>query len=186
MCSLADRLSAASRAFVHEDIAERFVAELKTVFEKATAGLGRSPLEVETEHGPVVDHLQFDKIMSFISSGKKSAELVTGGRRKGSSGCFIEPTIFLNPTDDSPVLNEEIFGPVLCIKTFKSEEEVIALANNTVYGLAGKSAPLLQHKAMKLITDSSMYIHGRYRTCAPSCEEDTKWRRVGQHSTSTE
>ncbi|OAL44487.1 aldehyde dehydrogenase [Pyrenochaeta sp. DS3sAY3a] len=128
--------AAASRAFVHESIAATFVAGLKKIFETATTNLGASPLELTTDHGPVVDRQQFDKIMSFIDAGKSTAELVTGGSRKGEKGCFIEPTIFLNPSDDSPVLNEEIFGPVLCIKTFKTEEEVIELANNTVYGLA--------------------------------------------------
>lgn len=133
-----DNDPAASRAFVHESIASSFVSGLKKIFETATTNLGASPLELTTDHGPVVDRQQFDKIMSFIDAGKTTAELVTGGSRKGEKGCFIEPTIFLNPSDDSPVLKEEIFGPVLCIKTFKTEEEVIELANNTVYGLACK------------------------------------------------
>ena len=84
----------------------------------------------------MVDQQQFDKIMSYIDVGKRTAQLVTGGSRKGDRGCFIEPTIFLNPADDSAVWKEEIFGPVLCIKTFKSEDEVVAIANDTVYGLA--------------------------------------------------
>lgn len=95
-------------------------------------------MELSTEHGPIVDQQQFDKIMGYIDSGKKSAQLVTGGSRKGDKGCFIEPTLFLNPPADSAILQEEIFGPVLCVKTFKSEDEVVALANDTIYGLAGR------------------------------------------------
>lgn len=99
--------------------------------------MGGSPLEMTTNHGPVVDKLQFDRIMSYIEKGKASAQLLVGGKRKGTVGCFIEPTIFVNPEADSPVWCEEIFGPVLTVKTFKSEDEAVALANNTAYGLAG-------------------------------------------------
>ncbi len=74
--------------------------------------------------------------MSYIDVGKRTAQLITGGSRKGSRGCFIEPTIFLNPAGDSAIWNEEIFGPVLCIKTFRSEDEVVLRANDTLYGLA--------------------------------------------------
>jgi aldehyde dehydrogenase (NAD+) len=114
------------------------VEQLKKIFEQASEGLGRSPLELSTEHGPVVDKQQYEKVMAYIDIGKATAQLVTGGRRKGSRGCFIGPTIFLDPKDDSPILKEEIFGPVLCVKTFKTEDEVVELANGTEYGLAGK------------------------------------------------
>jgi aldehyde dehydrogenase (NAD+) len=75
--------------------------------------------------------------MSYISIGKKSATLLTGGSRKGNVGQFIEPTIFLNPNPDSPVLKDEIFGPVMTVQTFETEEEAIAMANDSTYGLAG-------------------------------------------------
>ncbi|KAK7409173.1 hypothetical protein QQX98_008666 [Neonectria punicea] len=127
---------AASRVLVEESIAERFLAAIKLVFEATTRDLGGSPLEMTTNHGPVVDKLQFERIMSYIEKGKESATLLTGGKRKGTAGCFIEPTIFVNPAANSPVWCEEIFGPVLTVKTFKSEEEAVALANNTSYGLA--------------------------------------------------
>ncbi len=75
--------------------------------------------------------------MSFLEAGKKSgAEVITGGVRKGEKGCFIEPTIYLNPDNKSSIYTDEIFGPVLSVKTFKTEEEAIELANDTTYGLA--------------------------------------------------
>lgn len=91
---------------------------------------------MSTAHGPVVDKAQFDRIMSYVEIGKQSATLVTGGSRKGSKGCFIEPTLFVNPEKGSRIWKEEIFGPVLTIKIFKTEEESIELANDTTYGLA--------------------------------------------------
>jgi aldehyde dehydrogenase (NAD+) len=75
--------------------------------------------------------------MSYIEIGKKTATLVTGGEQKGDKGFFIKPTIFLNPAPESPIVREEIFGPVMCIQTFETEEEAVALANGTEYGLAG-------------------------------------------------
>ena len=75
--------------------------------------------------------------MSFLESGKSSgAEIITGGTKKGDKGCFIEPTIYLNPDNTSTIYTDEIFGPVLTIKTFKTEDEAIEMANNTLYGLA--------------------------------------------------
>ena len=63
------------------------------------------------------------------------AELVVGGVRYGDTGCFMEPTVFLNPKDDAQIYKEEIFGPVAIVKTFETEEEVIRLANDTEFGL---------------------------------------------------
>lgn len=87
--------------------------------------------------GPVVDRLQFDRIISYIEIGKKTATLLTGGGQKGDNGLFIQPTIFVNPDPQSPIVQEEIFGPVMTIQTFETEEEAIQMANNTYYGLAG-------------------------------------------------
>lgn len=101
--------------------------------------LDADTLNPATAHGPVVDQAQFQTVMRYIDIGKKSATLLTGGVRVGSKGTFIAPTIFLNPLQESPIWQEEIFGPVLTIKTFRTEEEAIELANGTDYGLAGKT-----------------------------------------------
>ncbi|KAH6642756.1 aldehyde dehydrogenase [Boeremia exigua] len=127
---------AASRVLVHASIASDFVAQLKSIFEAASAKLGGNPLELETDHGPVADREQYNRIMAYIEQGKKDAELITGGGRSGQKGCFIQPTLFLNPAKNSSIWREEIFGPVLCVMTFETEDEAVQLANDTDYGLA--------------------------------------------------
>ena len=136
--------TAASRVLVEETIATKFLAAAKTIFDGIGAQMGSSPLELATSHGPVVDKLQFDRVMSYIDKGKTSAQLLTGGKRLGSKGCFIEPTLFVNPDPQSPIWKEEVFGPVLTVRTFKTEEEAISMANDSLYGLAGEVPRLLQ------------------------------------------
>ncbi|KAL3418181.1 aldehyde dehydrogenase [Phlyctema vagabunda] len=127
---------AASRVLVEEKIAKSFCQSLVKVFEAASAGMGADPLKPETMHGPVVDQVQFQNILRYIEEGNNSAQLLTGGARIGKKGSFIQPTIFFEPTNGSSIWTEEIFGPVLTVKTFKTEEEAIELANDTKYGLA--------------------------------------------------
>lgn len=92
-----DSVLATSRVLAHRDVAPALCEALKNVFNEAGATLGRSPLDHSTMLGPIVDKLQFDRIMSYIEIGKKTATLVTGGERKGDEGLFVKPTIFLNP-----------------------------------------------------------------------------------------
>jgi aldehyde dehydrogenase (NAD+) len=78
-----------------------------------------------------------DKILSYVDLGQKQgAKLVTGGRRAGERGYFVEPTIFDNVKDDMAIARDEIFGPVVSVLPFKTMEEVIGRANGTSYGLA--------------------------------------------------
>ena len=99
-----------------------------------------SPTADDTDLGPVVSQLQFDKIQRLIEAGiKEGATLVTGGlgRPEGlNRGYYVRPTIFGNVTRDMTIAREEIFGPVLSILPYKTEEEAIEIANDTVYGLA--------------------------------------------------
>ena len=96
-----------------------------------------NPLEPAASYGPVVDKAQFDRVMSYIDKGKTAAKLVAGGKRMGDKGCFIEPTLFVDSPTDSPIWTEEIFGPVLAVRTFDTEEEAVRLANDSLYGLVG-------------------------------------------------
>lgn len=86
--------------------------------------------------GPLVDEKQFDRVLNYIQAGKSEAQLLVGGTRKGETGYYVEPTVFVDPGDDAKIYREEIFGPVLTIRTFKSDEEAVKLANDTAYGLS--------------------------------------------------
>ncbi|KAF2756113.1 aldehyde dehydrogenase [Pseudovirgaria hyperparasitica] len=126
---------ASSRCFVQESIAPAFIEGMKKRFASLGNNMGDPSLET-TSYGPLADQAQYDRVMSFIEAGKKEAELAIGGERVGEKGHFIKPTIFLNAKDDASIYRDEIFGPVLGIRTFKTEEEAIELANDTNYGLS--------------------------------------------------
>ncbi|GAU46972.1 hypothetical protein TSUD_143140 [Trifolium subterraneum] len=108
-----------SRVFVQEGIYDEFE---KKVVEKAKNWTSK---------------VQFDKILSYIDHGKnEGATLLTGGKKIGNKGYYIEPTIFTNVKDDMLIAQDEIFGPVMALSKFKTIEEAIKKANNTKYGLA--------------------------------------------------
>lgn len=144
--------AASSRLYVQAEIAPKFIESMKAEFEKAGSSLGSDPLDMSTGLGPLADHSQLDRVLSFVRSGMETATLLTGGKRKGNRGCFMEPTIFLNPEQDSAIYKQEIFGPVLVIKTFETEEEVINLANETDYGLSGKQFNYIDEYARQELT----------------------------------
>jgi aldehyde dehydrogenase (NAD+) len=126
---------ASSRILVEETIHDAFVAK---VVEKAKAKkTGISPTDSKCDQGPVVDKVQFDKVMGYIESGKaQGAKVECGGAREGEKGFFIQPTIFSNVTDDMKICKEEIFGPVMQCLKFKTIDEAVERANDSVYGLA--------------------------------------------------
>lgn len=125
--------AASSRIFVHWKVYDEFVEKaIKAANERAVG----DPYS-DVEQGPLVDDLQFDKVMAYIESGREEgAKLVAGGNRIGSSGYFVEPTIFCDIDEKSKIWTEEIFGPVMGIAKFFDEEDVIARANATNFGLA--------------------------------------------------
>ena len=125
---------AGSRLFVEAKCYDEFVEKSIARAKKRKVG---DPFDPDTEQGPQVDEDQFDKIMGYIETGKKEgASLLAGGKRVGSKGYFIEPTVFADVQDDMTIAKEEIFGPVMSIIKFNSLDEVIDRANRTAYGLA--------------------------------------------------
>ncbi len=125
---------AGSRLFVEESIHDDFVDR---VVKRAKARKLGNPLDTATTQGPQVDQDQFDKILRYIDLGKREgATCVTGGKRKGQVGYYVEPTVFTDVRDDMAIARDEIFGPVLSVLPFKSVDEVIDRANKTHYGLA--------------------------------------------------
>ncbi|MDX3925781.1 MAG: aldehyde dehydrogenase [Shinella sp.] len=127
--------SANSRLLVERSIAETFIGKLA---ERAARYAPGDPLDTKSTMGAIVDEAQTRRIMSFIDEGRRTSRLVCGGERVtvDGKGCFVQPTIFADVDAADRLSREEIFGPVLAVSTFDSEEEAISRANDTVYGLA--------------------------------------------------
>ena len=130
---------AGSRVFVQESIYDRFVEEAVKRFNKVKVGL---PWKEETQMGSQIDRRQMEKILKYVEIGKsEGAKVLCGGvqAKEGEleKGCFLRPTLLGDVTNDMRVAQEEIFGPVACIIKFKTEEEVLAMANDSAYGLGG-------------------------------------------------
>ncbi|PHM74427.1 aldehyde dehydrogenase family protein [Xenorhabdus kozodoii] len=128
-----------ARLFLHKDIYAEFLDSLKTVFESIKVG---DPMLAETEMGSQVSEEQMKTILGYIDLAKQEgATILTGGKRLTGAGYddgfFIQPTILTGVTNKMRVAQEEIFGPVLCVIPFSNEEEVIEMANDSEYGLAG-------------------------------------------------
>lgn len=129
--------TAPSRMFVPQDRHDEAKQIAKVAAEKFIVG---NPQDPATRLGPVVNEAQFNKIQGLIQKGiAEGAELVTGGPGRPENlnrGFYVRPTVFASVTNDMTIAREEIFGPVICILPYKDEEEVIRLANDTIYGLA--------------------------------------------------
>ena len=129
---------AGSRIFVQEGIYDKFVAALAAAFEKVKVG---DPLSMETQMGSQVNDRQLEKILGWVEEAKaEGARVLTGGVRAdvpGMKGAFMRPTLIVDCENSMNVCQEEIFGPVACVVKFKTEAEVVAMANDSVYGLGG-------------------------------------------------
>jgi acyl-CoA reductase-like NAD-dependent aldehyde dehydrogenase len=125
---------AATRVYVQRSVAKKFIYSYVEKLKEATNRLG-DPQDQSTGLGPLVDNLALERVLGMIERAKQDAELVVGGSRKGDKGCFVEPTVFLDPKAGSEILEQEVFGPVSIVKTFDTEEEVIQAANDTEFGL---------------------------------------------------
>lgn len=122
-----------SRIYVHESIASPFIELFQKTFTEVKSG---DPLLPGTNHGPQADELQYRQIQVYIEEGKKAGKLSMGGEPSAhKNGFFVPPTVFLDTPEDARVMKEEIFGPVVHINTFRDEDEVVAKANDTEYGL---------------------------------------------------
>lgn len=119
---------AGSRIFVHENIHDEFVKRSVELAKQIKVG---DPFDKSTAQGPQIDNEQFNKIMSLIESGvNEGAKLECGGKRHGTEGFFVQPTVFSNVSDNMRICKEEIFGPCMQILKFKTIEEAVERANN--------------------------------------------------------
>ncbi|ODV96363.1 hypothetical protein PACTADRAFT_67808 [Pachysolen tannophilus NRRL Y-2460] len=125
---------AGSRVYVQESIYDEVAKAFKAAAEAVKVG---DPFENGVFQGPQTSQNQLNKILDYINIGtQEGATLISGGKRKGNKGYFVEPTIFGDVSEDMRIVKEEIFGPVVTMSKFKDVDEVIKLGNDTEYGLA--------------------------------------------------
>jgi aldehyde dehydrogenase (NAD+) len=128
-----------TRLLVQDSIYDAMVDRIRAFLQNVSIG---DPLSPTTMMGPVISQRAVDRIVGYIDEAKARhpGALLAGGNRIGgdlANGFFIEPTVFGDLNNDARIAREEIFGPVLTIIRFKTEEEAIAIANDTTFGLAG-------------------------------------------------
>lgn len=127
--------SAGSRLYVQREIYQETVDALVSALRQVVIG---DPLDPKTTQGPQISEGQMNSILDYIRIGREEgATLAYGGERVARPGYYIEPTLFADCTNSMRIVQEEIFGPVLCVVPFDTEEEAVQLANDNIYGLAG-------------------------------------------------
>lgn len=153
--------TALSRLLVPEDDLERVKSLLLSRISELTVG---DPLDPKTKIGPMASRAQYDKVLSYIELGQKEgAELLCGGAdAEAGSGYFIKPTIFTGVANDMRIAREEIFGPVLCVITYRNIDEAVAIANDTAYGLSAAvyGERELALKVAARLKSGNVYVNG--------------------------
>jgi betaine-aldehyde dehydrogenase len=163
---------ASSRLLVQESIYEPFLERLAQRMADVHIG---NPLNEETELGPLISEQHLDKVLNYIHIGiEEGATLFCGGERLHALGeLYVSPAVFINVRQDMRIVQEEIFGPVVTVQSFSSEEEAVDLANGTVYGLAAGVLSADIHRAERVaknIRAGTVWING-YHTP----HVDTAW-----------
>ncbi len=128
--------STTSRALVHRDVYEEFVNHARAQTELVRFG---DPFDASTTSSPIINARQLERIEGYVDHGQRESRLVFGGDRPGgdlSAGNWFNPTLFADVPEDAVIAQEEIFGPVLSVIPFETEEEAIRIANNSEYGLS--------------------------------------------------
>lgn len=131
--------TAATRAYVQRPLYDAFVAAVAELFETVVVG---DPFDPATDIGPLISHTQRDRVAGFVERARSYATVVTGGHAPGgdlAKGAYYRPTLITGAAQDSEVVQGEIFGPVLVVLPFDSDDEGLALANDTPYGLAASA-----------------------------------------------
>ncbi|HWN96835.1 MAG TPA: aldehyde dehydrogenase family protein [Methylomirabilota bacterium] len=125
---------AGSRLYVHKKHFDEVVSGVASAAKKIKVGPGHEP---ETDMGPLISEEQLNRVMGYLQSGEsQGARSVVGGGRLGERGYFVQPTVLVNTRPGMKVMDEEIFGPVVCAVPFTDPNEVLKAANKNVYGLA--------------------------------------------------
>lgn len=128
------KCSAASRVVVHEAVYDEVLQKVVQLTKQLTVG---DAADINTKVGPVIDQTAYQKIMKYIEIGKEEGELIIGGQGDDSKGYFIQPTIYAGLKEKARLMQEEIFGPVVAFCKANDFDHMLAIANNTEYGLTG-------------------------------------------------
>ncbi len=122
-----------SRVFVHADIVDQFTTALLEIVHQLRVG---DPLDPENDMGPLTFQAHYERVLGYIEAGEREgAELLAGGRSDREKGYFVDPTVFRGVEHGMTIATEEIFGPVVSILSWTDLDEVVAAANDTVFGL---------------------------------------------------
>jgi len=158
---------AGSRVLVHESLKEEFLEKLKAGLERLRIG---DPTQMTTQLGALASKAQLEKVTNYIQIGVgEGAKVLTGGERASvaglDNGYFLQPTVFIDVEEHMRIAQEEIFGPVTCVQTWKDEAEAIRIANATSFGLAGGiwTRDLLQaHRIARSMKTGVIWINRYY------------------------
>ncbi|BDC42791.1 aldehyde dehydrogenase family protein [Paraburkholderia terrae] len=155
---------AGSRLLVQRNVYDEFVAMVATGAKKIKVG---EPLDDRTEVGPINNRRQYEHVMSMIDKGVAAgATLASGSQERSNAGYFVSPTVLANVTNDMAVAREEIFGPVVAAIPFDTEDEAIAMANDTEFGLAGAvwtTDVARAHRVAAQVNAGTFWVNG-YKT----------------------
>ncbi len=152
--------SAGSRLYVQKSVFDQVVEGVAAAAKNIKVGSG---LEPSSQMGPLVSDEQLSRVTGYLQSGMtEGAKALTGGQRYGDRGYFVEPTVLVNANQQMKIVQEEIFGPVVVAQPFDDIEEIAAIANDTVYGLAAGvwTHDLSKaHKLAKLLRAGTVWVN---------------------------
>lgn len=161
---------AGSRAYIHQSIHDQVIEGVVAYAQNLKLGHGLDP---STQMGPLVSRRHAAKVESFINGAKTDgADVLTGGKRTGEAGAFVEPTVLSGLRSDMEIVREEVFGPVLAAHSFNDTDEVVAAANDSPYGLAASiwtQSLSDAHRLAKVMQAGTVWIncHAMYDASLP-------------------
>lgn len=161
---------AGSRAYIHQSIHDQVIEGVVAYAQNLKLGHGLDP---STQMGPLVSRRHAEKVENFINGARTDgADVLTGGKRTGEAGAFVEPTVLSGLRSDMEIVREEVFGPVLAAHSFNDTDEVVAAANDSPYGLAASiwtQSLSDAHRLAKVMQAGTVWIncHAMYDASLP-------------------